>query len=127
MAHIHIDFQYVTAYVKVLYPHQYFGAYSLILKLRQSNIGCNICGEYCGVFIYADDILLLSASRPGLQVMVDICNNFAVSRNLKFSTNIDPIRSKTKCILFSKRAVNIVNIAPILLGGVPLPLSLIHI
>ena len=95
---------------------------SLILKLRQSNIGCTLCGEYCGVFIYADDILILSASRPGLQAMVDICNTFAVSRNLKFSTNIDPVRSKTKCILFSKRAVNMVaDIAPILLGGVPLP------
>ena len=71
--------------------------------------------------IYADDIFLLSASRSGLQAMVNICNSFAVSRNLKFSTNIDPIRSKTKTIIFSKRAVNTANIAPILLGGVPLP------
>jgi hypothetical protein len=53
--------------------------------------------------IFADDIFLLSASRNGLQAMVDICQEFVASRNLKFGTNIDADKSKTKCIVFAKR------------------------
>ena len=30
-----------------------------------------------GVFVYADDIFLLSASRPGLQAMLKECENYA--------------------------------------------------
>ena len=93
----------------------------LILNMRNSGIGCNIAGQYCGIFIYADDIILLSASRIGLQAMVDICGTFAKSHNLTFSTNICAKKSKTKCILFAKRVPNMENIAPILLNGTPLP------
>ena len=89
--------------------------------MRKSGIGCNIAGQYCGIFIYADDIILLSASRIGLQAMVDICGTFAKSHNLTFSTNICAKKSKTKCILFAKRVPNMENIAPILLNGTPLP------
>jgi hypothetical protein len=41
-------------------------------------------------FGYADDLLLFSASRRGLQAMVNTCQNFAALKNLKFSTNPDP-------------------------------------
>ena len=93
----------------------------LILNMRRIGIGCNIAGQYCGIFIYADDIILLSASRIGLQAMVDVCSTFAINHNLTFSTNICAKKSKTKCIVFAKKVPNIENIAPIMLNGTPLP------
>ena len=53
--------------------------------------------------------------------MVNICQNFASSRNLKFSTHTNPDKSKTKCIVFSKQIRDRVNVQPIKLNGDPLP------
>ena len=89
--------------------------------LKASRLGCHIDGVFLGAFIFADDILLLSASRPGLQSLVNICHNFASKRNLKFGTNPNPLKSKTKCIVFSRKAKDRVNLAPILLDGQSLP------
>ena len=66
----------------------------LIRQLRRSGFGCRIDSFFYGVLGYADDLLLLSASRTGLQEMVKICEVFAKSRKLKFSTN---------CILLSQK------------------------
>mgnify|MGYP003326992013 CR=1 FL=1 len=70
----------------------------LIKKLRASNIGCRIADEYFGIFVYADDIFLLAASRPGLQAMVNICQEFAKEHFMQFSTDPDPSKFKTKCL-----------------------------
>ena len=53
--------------------------------------------------------------------MVDICAKFAKKMNLKFSTSLDPSKSKTKCIMFSKKLRDRQNVAPVLLNGDPLP------
>ena len=53
-----------------------------------------------GSWVYADDIILLSPSRTGLQEMVKICENFAIATKLKFSTNIRIEKCKTKCLIF---------------------------
>ena len=53
--------------------------------------------------------------------MVNICAGFAESRNLKFSTNPDPKKSKTKCLIFSKQARARQDVLPVLLNGDPLP------
>ena len=53
--------------------------------------------------------------------MVNICHDFASSRNLKFSTNLNLDKSKTKCLIFSKQARDRENVLPILLDDVPLP------
>lgn len=45
---------------------------------------------------------LLSPSREGLQVMLDICENFARSHSMQFSTDSIPSKSKTKCLFFSR-------------------------
>ena len=73
------------------------------------------------VFWFADDIFLVSASRSGLQHMVNICHKFALKRNLEFSTNENPNKSKTKCLIFSKKASERQNVLPVLLNGSPLP------
>ena len=53
--------------------------------------------------------------------MIQICERFTGKKNLKFSTNPDPKKSKTKCIIFSKRSKDLKDVAPILLNGDPLP------
>ena len=93
----------------------------LFTILRNSGLGCRLYNIYFGCFGYADDLFLLSASRSGLQSMVDICDRFATDRNLKFSTNVDPSKSKTKCIVFAKKQKERQNVAPVLLNGDPLP------
>ena len=35
--------------------------------------------------------------------MVDLCEAFADEHGLKFSTNVDPIKCKTKCTAFTRR------------------------
>ena len=39
----------------------------LLVLLRKSRLDCYIDSVFVGAFIFADDIVLLSASRPGLQ------------------------------------------------------------
>ena len=53
--------------------------------------------------------------------MADIAETFASSKKLKFSTNPDPVKSKTKCIVFARRANDRQGVSPIKLGGFPLP------
>ena len=93
----------------------------LLRRLEESGLGCHIHGIFFGAFIFADDIFLLSATVSGLQSLVNICQDFASTRNLTFGTNPVPSKSKTKCISFSKRTKDHKNLTPILLGGVPLP------
>ena len=93
----------------------------LFLALRRSGLGCRMNGIFYGCLGYADDLLLVSASRSGLQSMVDMCADFAKKKNLKFSTNPDPIKSKTKGIIFSPKPKLRLNILKIRLNGDDLP------
>ena len=52
---------------------------TLLLKLRDAGVGCHIGGEFLGAFGYADDVTLLAPSRQALQIMLDICEDFATS------------------------------------------------
>jgi len=45
----------------------------LIYELEASNAGCCVCDRFFSCVMYADDILLLSASVSGLQYMLNIC------------------------------------------------------
>ena len=45
----------------------------LILCLKQSDLGCHLSNCYVGCVLYADDIVLLSASNQMLQRMLDAC------------------------------------------------------
>ena len=70
--------------------------------MRDSGFGCTIRGVFFGAIIYADDIFLISASRNGLQAMINESQQFASRMNLKFGTNIVPDKSKTKCVMFAR-------------------------
>ena len=71
-------------------------------ELRAAGVGCHVGGEFLGAFGYADDVILLAPSRQALQVMLSICESFASSHSMQFSTDVDPAKSKTKCLIFSK-------------------------
>ena len=93
----------------------------LFVILRKANFGCNISGVFLGCFGYADDLFLVSASRTGLQAMVNLCQDFASTKNLQFSTNVNPVKSKTKCLIFTKKSKEADNVLPVKLNGNPLP------
>ena len=94
---------------------------NLLKLLEMSKFGCYIQGVFYGAFIFADDIFLLSASRTGLQALVDICHDFAAVKNLTFGTNTIPSKSKTKCIIFSRKAKDHIGVVNITLNGAILP------
>ena len=82
---------------------------SLFPMLQDSGYGCHIDHLYYGVFAYADDIVLLSPTRSGLQQMLNICSRFFSDHGIKISTNPNLSKSKTKCMAFhtKERPVNI--------------------
>ena len=55
----------------------------LLVILREAGIGCHVGSFFVGCLGYADDLLLLSASRSGLQSMVNTCQKFTKKKNLK--------------------------------------------
>ena len=73
---------------------------TLILQLESIGIGCKIGNRYCGIMVYCDDIILLSANRLGLQAMVSISEKWAKTHSMKFSTNADVNKSKKKMYHF---------------------------
>ena len=75
----------------------------LIMQLRKQRNGCWINGDYVGIIVYADDIVLLSPSIDGLQDMINTCSSYTNSDNLSFSTDTNPKKCKTKCMAFLRR------------------------
>ena len=71
--------------------------------LRKNRSGCWINDEYYGIIGYSDDILLLAPSIDALQEMLRTCENYACKHNMQFSTDVNPKKSKTKCMAFVKR------------------------
>ena len=75
-------------------------------------------------------IVLLAPSRNALQTMTKICEHYTNIVSLKFSTNVNVQKSKTKkCIIFHKGNLDTKNIAPVILNGLPLPYinSVVHL
>ena len=93
----------------------------LFSSLRSSGLGCSLNSIFYGCLGYADDLLLLSASRSGLQSMINICSEFMKQKSLKFSTHVNPVKSKTKCVIFSKNKKDRNNVTPVKLNGMDLP------
>ena len=88
----------------ILYCFYVNGLFQLLRKRRS---GCWIQGTFSGIVGYADDNFLIAPSREALQDMLDTCHEYAKEFNLKFSTDPDPAKSKTKCLLFSNKKLNI--------------------
>ena len=87
-----------------------------LLERRRS--GCWIQGYFLGLLGYSDDNICLAPSLQALQDMLKTCEEFALSHNLKFSTNPDPLKCKTKTLAFLKKPRTLPNL---FLCGNPLP------
>ena len=90
----------------------------LFSLLEQRRAGCWIKGYYLGLLGYSDDNVCLAPSLSALQDMIKTCEEFAKSHNLKFSTDPDPQKCKTKTLAFLKKPRILPNLY---LCGNPLP------
>ena len=100
----------------------FFGVYinGVIKKLRELKIGCFVAGIWMGAAAFADDLALMAPDRHSLQRMMKVCEDYGKEHNLAFSTDPDPAKSKTKCVIFRGKK-KIQYPAPIILDGKPLP------
>ena len=80
-----------------------FGIYIdvLVLLVKEANIGCKIGACCAGIFLYADDIILLAPSVQALQSLISICeselNSLCMAVNAK----------KSACLRFGPRCKNV--------------------
>ena len=65
--------------------------------------GCWVGKSFLGILGYSDDNFLLAPYREALQVMLKICEKYAEEHGLKFSTDSDPKKSKTRCLAFLQK------------------------
>ena len=94
----------------------------LLAQLRKSGVGCHIGGRFFGAAGYADDIILLAPCRSAMAQMIKICEEFGADNNLKFSTDNNPAKSKTKCLyMCGPRVRKMVYPASLQLYGRDLP------
>ena len=73
----------------------------IIKILRNKGLGCHIAGIWVGATAYADDLALMAPSRETMDKMLNVCDNYAKEHNLVFSTDKNPVKSKSKCIFMS--------------------------
>jgi len=59
----------------------------LILQPEHDGYGCSIGCTFFGCVMYADDVLLLSASVNGLQLMITTCGTCDDEHCIQFNTN----------------------------------------
>lgn len=90
----------------------------LFHELKQSGLGCYIDDLFFGAYGYADDIALVSPDRKGLQKMLDICVKFFDKHGIQVSYDVNPKKSKTKCISFNLKDTIPMNIT---INNTPLP------
>ena len=76
---------------------------SLFQLLRRKTTGCWINGQFHGIYGYSDDNWVLAPSISALQEMMITIETYCTSHSLKFSTDPNPLKCKTKCIAFLKK------------------------
>ena len=92
----------------------------LFSELAHSGFGCYINNVFYGILGYADDLVLLSPNRNGLQSMLNLAKSFFDKLGLKISVDhVNPKKSKTKCVSFGLKQ----DPLPISLDGIDLPWS----
>ena len=85
----------------VISPH-FYGIYvnDLIIILRNRKLGCHLVGICIACIFYADDLALMAPLRSTMQLLIDICHEYASEFCLSFNFK------KTKTILFGKQKRN---------------------
>ena len=81
-----------------------------IVKMRELNAGCCVNGTFVGCRMYADDLVVLSASVSGLRSLLDCCYHVSITLTLKFNC------LKSSCSVFGSASK--LNISKMQLGSV---------
>ena len=84
-------------------------------------LGAYVAGVFMGVAAYADDLVLIAPTRHAMQLMLNVCEDFASRYNIFFSTDPNPSKSKSKCIFMMGRVTNLAKPVPLTLCGQDLP------
>ena len=73
-----------------------FGIYidELLEKLQNSGVGCRIGHHYVGALGFADDLILICPTEPGIRKMLKICESYAAEHDLIFNG------AKSKLLIF---------------------------
>ena len=87
-------------------------------ELENSGLGCYIGSQFMGVHGYADDVVLLSPDRCGLQRMMDICIRYCEKHGIQISVDANPKKSKTKTMVFNAKHGKPANI---MINNTPVP------
>ena len=58
----------------------------LFENLEKSGVGCHMGNHYTGGIGYADDLSLLTTTRSGLKVLIEICEQYADDYCVKFNS-----------------------------------------
>ena len=91
---------------------------NLFKLLRTRSTGCWINSTFHGMFGYSDDNWVLAPSWDALKEMMKTIEEYCKDHNLKFSTDPNPVKCKTKCLAFLKAERKLPSI---ILNGNPLP------
>ena len=70
----------------------------LIKLIHNTGVGCYVGDIPSAVFIYADDIVLLTPNRFSMNKLLKICEKYGQEYGLKFNS------SKSECMFFSKKS-----------------------
>ena len=81
-----------------------------IVNMRELNAGCCVNGTFVDRIMYADDLIVLSASASGLQSLLDCCYQVSITLMLKFNC------LKSSCSVVGP--ASILNISKMQLGSV---------
>ena len=80
----------------------------LLQQLEAIDLGCHVGNHYYGCIMYADDLLLLSASVSGLQQMLDLSVVYGANHNIIFN------HKKSVCFKVGKdQSANIIKLSTI--------------
>ena len=91
----------------------------LLDPLQGLGTGCQIGATFLGAVAWADNVLLTAPTRGSMQAMLDACSAFAAKVGLKFSTDPNLTKSKSKAVF--GRGTDLEKLAPLLLSGKALP------
>lgn len=70
----------------------------LLLRLKNTKIGCFVGNFYLGALCYADDLTLLAPSATAMRILLNTCEEYANEHAMSFNA------TKSKCILFKPRS-----------------------
>ena len=93
----------------------------MIKELRHLGVGAHVAGMFMGVACYADDVVLIAPCHQAMQLMLSTVEDFARRYNISFSTDPNPRKSKSKCILMIGKKRGMRKPPPLVLCGHDLP------